>query len=169
MASFLKWILLLFILLIAGITLFPQVKSKAYRGFLNMMLSDKYPQISVDSLAKKYTHYIVLDARERDEFEVSHLKNARFVGYKNFEITAVNDLSKSTPIAIYCSVGKRSETVEKKLMKAGYNNVYNLYGGIFEWVNQGHAVYDLQGNLTEKVHAYSRFWGIWLNKGEKVY
>jgi len=33
---------------------------------------------------------------------------------------------------VYCSLGIRSEVIAKKLKKAGYTNVFNLYGGIFE-------------------------------------
>ncbi|MDF9798803.1 hypothetical protein OKW21_004066 [Catalinimonas alkaloidigena] len=44
-----------------------------------------------------------------------------------------------------------------------------MYGGIFEWVNQGQDVVDSSGQPTEKVHAYDRVWGIWLKQGEKVY
>ena len=51
----------------------------------------------------------------------------------------------------------------------GFTNVFNLVGGIFEWKNQGHAVYSTQNKITEKVHAYNKTWGVWLTKGEKVY
>ncbi|WP_159038468.1 hypothetical protein [Brumimicrobium mesophilum] len=44
-----------------------------------------------------------------------------------------------------------------------------MYGSIFEWVNEGKPVYNLEGEETMKVHAYSKSWGIWLKKGEKVY
>ncbi|RYF52680.1 MAG: rhodanese-like domain-containing protein, partial [Cytophagaceae bacterium] len=35
--------------------------------------------------------------------------------------------------------------------------------------NQGNPVVDSTGKPTRRVHAYSRTWGIWLNRGEKVY
>ena len=59
--------------------------------------------------------------------------------------------------------------ITKKLKKAGYTKVFNLYGGIVEWVNQGLPVYDPQGNSTNKVHTYTKFWGKWLDKGVRVY
>jgi predicted sulfurtransferase len=70
---------------------------------------------------------------------------------------------------VYCSIGKRSESITQKLSKAGYGNVSNLYGGIFEWVNQGNGVVDVNNKQTNKIHAYGKFWGQWLHKGEKVY
>ncbi|MEL6718853.1 MAG: rhodanese-like domain-containing protein, partial [Bacteroidota bacterium] len=68
----------------------------------------------------------------------------------------------------YCSVGYRSEKISEQLLEAGFKDVSNLYGGIFEWKNQDHEVVDEKG-ATEKVHAYDRVWGFWLKEGKKVY
>ena len=70
---------------------------------------------------------------------------------------------------VYCSIGIRSEDISEKLKKAGYTNVYNLYGGIFEWKNRNYPVVNPENEVTEKVHAYSKQWGQWLHKGKKVY
>jgi rhodanese-related sulfurtransferase len=111
---------------------------------------------------------VLLDTREPEEFAVSQLKNAKLVGYDSFDLSTVKDIPKTQPIVVYCSIGARSQDIGKRLVEAGYQEVYNLYGGIFHWVNQGNPVYD--GEMeTPKVHAYSRTWGIWLNQGEKVY
>ncbi|MER3327952.1 MAG: rhodanese-like domain-containing protein, partial [Candidatus Kapaibacterium sp.] len=87
----------------------------------------------------------------------------------DFELSRVQEISKDSKIVVYCSVGYRSEKIAEKLQGAGYTDVSNLYGGIFEWVNQDRAVVDDQNTPTTKVHAFSRVWGVWLNKGEKVY
>jgi len=70
---------------------------------------------------------------------------------------------------VYCSVGVRSEIIAHRIIEKGYTNVYNLYGGIFEWKNNGFQVMDTLGNTTEKVHTYNKEWSKWLTKGEKVY
>ena len=44
-----------------------------------------------------------------------------------------------------------------------------MYGGIFEWVNEGFPVVNNQEKQTDNVHAYNKSWGIWLKKGVKVY
>ncbi len=136
---------------------------------LKIMLSSHTPVINVPNAAKNFQHYLFLDARENKEFNVSHIQNARYVGDKEFSIAAIADVKKEQPIVVYCSIGKRSEDITLKIEKAGYTNVQNLYGGIFEWVNQGHPIYDNQDNRTDSVHAYSHFWGRWLDKGVKVY
>tara|TARA_R110002049_G_scaffold73909_1_gene190883 strand:- start:1286 stop:1777 length:492 start_codon:yes stop_codon:yes gene_type:complete len=139
---------------------------------LNKWNKRNVPYISVETLALPKTDAILLDARETNEFEVSHLKDAIFVGYDHFkleETLAKLPKDKTTKIVVYCSLGIRSETVAHKLITAGYTNVFNLYGGIFEWKNNNFKVIDTLGNETEKVHAFSKNWSKWLKKGEKVY
>lgn len=151
-----------------GFISFGQVKSAAFRAMLNGLLSHTTPEIGVSAASAEADQILFLDAREEKEFAVSHIAGARFVGYDHFDVNACADVDKNRRIVVYCSVGYRSEKISEKLLAAGFTNVSNLYGGIFEWVNQGHPVYDRNGP-TKRVHAYSRTWGIWLKKGEKVY
>ena len=147
-----------------------QVDSRSFNILLKTMLKESVPTISVAELAKQKTDNIIfLDAREKKEYEVSHLKNARWIGYDDFELSRVSNVPKDKEIVIYCSIGVRSEKIGEKLQLAGYTNVKNLYGSIFEWVNEGNAVYDSSNNPTKKVHAYNMKWGVWLKKGVKVY
>jgi 3-mercaptopyruvate sulfurtransferase SseA len=74
----------------------------------------------------------------------------------------------SATIVLYCSVGMRSEKIGKKLLEAGYKNVYNLYGSLFEWVNQGKPVYKKNGVQTSEIHTYSESWSRWLSRGTIV-
>lgn len=145
------------------------VKSNSYGLMLKTLLSHTVPEINVPDAAEKPANTVFLDARERKEYEVSHIDGARFVGYDHFRLEEVSDLPKSTPIVVYCSVGYRSEKISEQLIAAGFEDVSNLYGGIFEWKNQGHTVVTPAGDTTEAVHAYNRTWGIWLKNGEKVY
>lgn len=144
------------------------VQSKSYNLMLKTLLSHNVKEINVKA-ARLDSAAIFLDARELKEFEVSHLKNAIWVGYNDFSIDRVSSIDKKKKIIVYCSVGYRSEKITEKLTNAGYTNVANVVGGIFEWKNSGYPIVDKTGKETEKVHAYSKTWGIWLNKGEKVY
>ena len=127
--------------------------------------------MSVQELAMPKTTALILDAREVNEFNTSHIKNAIYVGYNHFNIKTIKDLfpNKSSLIVVYCSLGIRSENIAYKLKKAGYNSVFNLYGGIFEWKNNNFSVVDRENNETEKVHVFSKEWSKWLTKGEKIY
>ena len=133
--------------------------------------SESIPYISVQELAMPKTDAILLDARELSEYKVSHLQNAIHVGYDDFEITTVSKkiTDKSSKIVVYCSLGVRSEDIAEQLKKAGYSNVYNLFGGIFEWKNNDLTVYNDEDEPTENVHAFSKKWSQWLLKGNKIY
>ena len=138
---------------------------------LNKYNQNNIPYISVSELKSSVGEVILLDAREKPEFEVSKLKNAHHVGYKSFSIEDFQKRfpDKSKTYVVYCSLGVRSEKIARTLQTAGYTNVKNLYGGIFEWKNQNLPVYDTSGKATDSVHAYSKEWGKWLKKGTKVY
>ena len=159
---------LLLSMLTIALTSKAQVENGAYNLMLKTMLSHSVNEISVGELAK-LKDAVLLDAREEAEYKVSHLLNARYVGYDNFNMDSLKNIDKQATIIVYCSVGYRSEKIAEKLKSAGFANVSNLYGGIFEWVNQGNQVVDSNENKTNNVHAYNKTWGIWLNKGNKVY
>ncbi|WP_299133236.1 rhodanese-like domain-containing protein [uncultured Tenacibaculum sp.] len=115
---------------------------------------------------------ILLDSREPKEYKVSHINNAICVGYDHFNIKETIKklpVNKNTKIIVYCSLGIRSEDIAEKLKEIGYTNIYNLYGGIFEWKNQGNQVVNKQQKTTEKVHTFNKEWSKWLLKGEKIY
>ncbi len=113
---------------------------------------------------------VLLDTREKKEFEVSHIKGALYAGYKNFNLQKVskNIKSKDTQIIVYCSLGVRSEDIAEILQKAGYTNIKNLYGGIFNWKNNNLPLVNKQQKQTDSVHVYSKQWEKWLTKGVKV-
>lgn len=145
-----------------------KVNDGSFNTVLNIILKHDVKELTVPEATTR-KNAIFLDAREKKEYDVSHIRNGVYVGYDNFDLAAVRNLAKGAEIIVYCSIGKRSEKITQKLNKAGYNNVSNLYGGIFEWLNQGNEVVDVNNKRTTKVHAYGRFWGQWLDKGEKVY
>jgi rhodanese-related sulfurtransferase len=116
--------------------------------------------------ASKNPKIVILDSRERKEYNISHIKNAIYVGYNNFDITALKGIDKSDKIYVYCSVGYRSEKIGEKLMAAGYSKVFNLYGGIFNWSNNGYPLVDENGKPTKKVHGYDKNWAQWINEDQ---
>jgi rhodanese-related sulfurtransferase len=114
---------------------------------------------------------VILDTRSAKEYSVSHLPNAKFVGYDHFDIAQVKDIPKDKEIIVYCSVGYRSEKIGEKLKEAGFENVSNIYGGIFQWKNENLDVVNQEGEVTDSVHTYNKRWSKWLEEGKgiKVY
>ena len=135
--------------------------------------SHSIPYMSVEELAmfQKKDKIIILDARERKEFEVSHIPTAKFIGYDDFtsDEKELQNINKNDAILVYCSIGIRSEKIAEKLKKAGFTNIKNLYGGIFEWKNKGYSVVDSNGRKTENIHVFSKKWRKWLHTGNPVY
>lgn len=89
-------------------------------------------QISKEQLEKMIEKgAILVDVRSPQEFAEGHLKNAILL--PEYEINkSVNDIlpDKLQIIIVYCSTGHRSEKAQKKLIKLGYQKVYNLCKGL---------------------------------------
>lgn len=159
---------LLIIFLLIGFSSFGQ--SAEYTKMLEGYYTD-FPTISCTDASKKVgnSNVYFLDTRESKEFNVSHIKGAKCVGYDNFSLTSVKDIPKTCEIIVYCSIGARSQTIGEKLKKAGYTNVKNLYGGFFQWNNSGLLKVNSSGKSTTRIHGFSKDWGKWITKGTIVY
>lgn len=97
----------------------------------------------------------ILQTREEEAFLVSHIAGTKHIGYNEFTQVALPDAGKNQSIILYCSVSYRSEKVGKKLKEAGYRDVQNLFGGIFEWMNRGGELVNESGK-TILNHPYSK-------------
>lgn len=137
--------------------------------FIYVPLHKNVQNISEADAHKDENKYLFLDARSPEEYAVSHLENAKYVGSKDFNISNMDTVPKDTQIVVYCAVGVRSDVVAEKLMKAGFVNVQNLYGGIFEWLNNGYLIVNNDDLPTKKIHGDSRWFFFWKLKGERVY
>lgn len=163
-------VLLLFVLL-SLVSCFQSFSQEGFSKLLNKHNTKSVPYISVQELAMPKTDAIVLDARELIEYEVSHIKDAIHIGYNHFNLENTLKLlsDKQQMIVVYCSLGIRSEDIAEQIKNAGYTNVYNLYGGIFEWKNNDFIVYNVEQQPTENVHTFSEEWSSWLLNGTKIY
>lgn len=151
------------VIMVAGSS---QGQSMPFRLFMNTLYEKDFPV--VEPLEAEEMGALFLDSREREEYDVSHIHNAKWVGFSSFELESLRRISIEQPIVIYCTIGARSQKIGQQLVTAGFTEVYNLYGGVIHWKNQGLPVYH-QEKPTENVHTYSRWWGIWLHNGKKVY
>ena len=159
----------LFLLLnILGLSILGCSQEQDFNKMVTDLISKEVPLFNpqTDSLPAEA---ILLDARQKKEYNTSHIKGAKFVSFKDFDLDSIKDIPKDHEIIVYCTVGYRSGKVGEQLQKAGYTNVKNMYGGIFQWVNSGHEVVNEKGESTEKVHCYNKKWSQWLEVGEKVY
>jgi len=147
-----------------GQTDFDSKLESLYKHTVPLIRSD----VLVTSIVKN-SEIIILDTRSYEEFEVSHLPNALFLDYNKFKTSEVDGINRKTKIIVYCSVGYRSERIGEKLIKMGFADVHNLYGGIFDWVNNENTVVNQAGIKTDSVHTYNKDWSRWLKRGVKIY
>ncbi len=77
---------------------------------------------------------IVLDVRTDDEFGRGHILDSMHIplGLLQSRLQELSDY-KSQPIIICCRSGNRSAQAASVLHKQGFNNLYNLSGGITAW------------------------------------
>jgi rhodanese-related sulfurtransferase len=116
-----------------------------------------------DWLASKHRPApVLLDVRMPEEWNVSHLPGARRVDPSASAESAAAGLSKGTPIVTYCAVGYRSGEMADRLRAAGFTNVRNLEGSIFQWANEHRSLVRGEERVG-KVHPYNTFWGRLLN------
>ncbi len=148
-----------------------QLKSAKFKKMIDRTIDFTIPLVSVEDLHANMDDYVILDAREKHEYNISHIPKAMYVGYENPEMGLINAIDKDKKLVFYCSIGYRSEKIAEKAKDLGFAEVYNLYGSIFEWANKGYELETTSKEDTKKVHAYNRIWGRWVtNKDyEKVY
>jgi rhodanese-related sulfurtransferase len=101
----------------------------------------------------------VIDVRRDYEFAVSHLPQAHHA--PNLDAVLALGLAPQQPIVVYCSVGYRSARLVAQLQAAGYSEVYNLAGSIFQWANEGRVLVS-QGQPVAAVHPFNPIWGLLL-------
>lgn len=95
-----------------------------------------YEQITTEE-AKKIMDlggdFVILDVREQDEYDTSHIPNAILIPYTQIENKAEELLpDKNKQILVYCRSGRRSKIAAESLSKLGYTNVKE-FGGIIDW------------------------------------
>ncbi|MCB0630060.1 MAG: rhodanese-like domain-containing protein [Saprospiraceae bacterium] len=149
----------------------PHLQNEEFDKKVESLLLFSVPVIGVEELNNIQSEVHIFDAREKEEFEVSHIPGAVFLGYQDFDPSVLQSVPKNDKIVLYCSVGYRSEKIGEKLKQLGYTQVYNLYGSLFEWANRDYPLVDKKGKPTKKIHTYNRNWSKWVEEGkaEKVW
>src|SRR5690606_32753687 len=77
----------------------------------------------------------LLDVREPQEFDITHLPGAKFIPLGELP-ERLHELDTADEIVAYCHHGQRSARAIKFLQKMGYKKLQNLAGGIDAWAAQ---------------------------------
>lgn len=96
---------------------------------MNLRQEDWVSQLEADPNA------VILDVRTEDEWSEGFIPNAIHIDiYKGQGfIYAVEELDKSKNYYVYCKAGGRSQQACEIMNELGFENTYNLAGGILQW------------------------------------
>jgi rhodanese-related sulfurtransferase len=107
--------------------------------------NDKVMTKTIEVVAPKAMYEILLkdpsaqlvDVRTKDEFAVSHLKDAQNICVTDNDFKQkVAFLDRSKPVYVYCKKGGRSAQASKILKQMGFTKIFDLQGGITNWEQQ---------------------------------
>ncbi len=91
-------------------------------------------EITVEELKRKIDNgedFQLIDVRETFEYEVSNL------GGENIPLSGImiesDKIATDKPVIVQCRSGKRSAAAIMQLQTLGFDNLYNLEGGIIAW------------------------------------
>jgi molybdopterin/thiamine biosynthesis adenylyltransferase/rhodanese-related sulfurtransferase len=93
------------------------------------------PSVSVRELKQKMDAretFMLVDVREPYEYEIARIEGSRLIPLGELEMH-VSDLPRTGTLVLQCHSGGRSEHATRLLQEAGFENVYNLEGGIDAW------------------------------------
>ena len=107
-------------------------------------LSDgaSYGDISVEqarTLMEANPSLIIVDVRTSEEYSLVRIERAVNLCVCDEEVLLLN-LQPEDRILVYCLSGTRSRKAMMILNEHGYRYVYNMLGGISEWIRQGYPV-----------------------------
>ena len=93
------------------------------------------PQELVDMVNRQ--NAVVVDIRERKEYQAGHIVDAVNVPYSALE-GRLDELKRyrERPLVVACKMGQTAGAAGTLLRKQGFDNVSRLTGGMAEWRNQ---------------------------------
>ncbi len=103
-------------------------------------LYGRYKEVKVSEVRKLVEeNAFIIDAREKGEFQLGHLKNAVNIPLSEFR-ERLDEIPKDRPVYIHCRSGQRSYNMVMALRNMGYENVYNISGSflgicLYEYFN----------------------------------
>ncbi|MEZ0486796.1 rhodanese-like domain-containing protein [Fibrella aquatica] len=87
----------------------------------------------------------LIDVRTDAEVKTGVIANARQIDFSGPHFQhQLDQLDKNVPVYVYCAVGGRSARAAQVLASKGFKEVYNLSGGIQQWVQAGNPLQPLR-------------------------
>ena len=109
-----------------------------YDQFCGVRDEETVPILSVNELKRKMDAreaFKLVDVREPFEYEIARIDGAQLIPLGEIAERA-GELQREQQIVVHCHSGTRSAQAVRLLQHRGFNNVYNLEGGIDAWSDQ---------------------------------
>lgn len=90
--------------------------------------------IELNELKNNKADFQLIDIREEHEIDICEIGGEHIA--MGDVMDNLNKISKDKQVIIHCRSGARSASICMALENNGYNNVYNLKGGIIAWINE---------------------------------
>ena len=81
----------------------------------------------------------ILDVRTKEEYDAGHINGSVLIPLQEIG-KRYNEIPRDKKILVYCRTGHRSAQASEMLVKNGFEQVYNMMGGITEWTKAGYEV-----------------------------
>lgn len=91
--------------------------------------------ISVKKLYEQFEHFMVIDVREKWEWDIACISASVHIPLKDLP-AKFSELDQNRTIAVICHHGSRSANAAAFLLQHGLTNVYNVVGGIDAWTRE---------------------------------
>ena len=122
----------------------PKIKIKKETVPMNLTLNSKERNINRHLNPKEWNKLIkdknthIIDTRKSFEYKVGTFKRSVNPNVDNFRDFPryLNKLKKDKPVAMFCTGGIRCEKTSVYLKKKGFKNIYQLNGGILNYLNK---------------------------------
>ena len=84
------------------------------------------------------TDFMIIDARTPDEYASGHIENSVLIDINGDDFEAkIGKLDKEDKYLVYCLKGGRSRNAVNYMQEQGFQEAYNMLGGIDDWKNAG--------------------------------
>jgi len=122
----------------------PKVKIKNEIVPMNLTINSNERNIETHLEPKEWNKLIknkdthIIDTRKPFEYKVGTFKrsvNPNVTNFRDFP-KYLNKLKKNKPVAMFCTGGIRCEKTSVYLKKKGFKNIYQLNGGILNYLNK---------------------------------
>lgn len=129
-----KLILLVFVTFISiSCNTKSQSKSDAKSGTISVVTPSEFKEKSLNQT--------VVDVRTPEEFNEGHIEGALNINLNDDAFSEqIAKLDKDKTVLVYCRSGKRSSAAANEMLKLGFQQIYDLDGGITNWIQSNNEI-----------------------------